>query len=566
MADLTTTADVDTLMGSANFAAFRSSLSLTTIATTSPGTGVTTALAIAVGSAGAFVTFNGALGTPSSGTLTSCTGLPVSTGISGLGTGVATALAVNTGSSGAFVVLNGALGTPSSGTLTNCTGLPTAGLVDDSVTLAKIQNAAANSKLLGSGAAGSGANYVEITLGTNLSMSGTTLNATGGGGGIAGPGTTTNTAIVLWNSTDGTVVQDSTVLIDPVTGDMTGVGDITGDSVAVTTLSIGGTAITATGAQINASAGAFTPASASGAASIALAEDTDNGSNTVSIAAPASVASNKTATLQDVTGTIYVTGGTDVAVADGGTGLSSGTSGGILGFTASGTIASSAALAANAIVIGGGAGATPTTTTTGTGVLTALGVNVGSAGALVTNGGALGTPSSGTLTNCTGLPASSLTAGTLAANITLGELAGNIVLDGSLSADGTCSGILIVGTSGYTQAFGDVVYLDPTDSRWEACDANAASGADGDSRGLVGMVAVAGTDGNTCTILLRGTIRADVNFPTFTVNNPIYISETAGDVTQTQPTTTDAVIRIIGAALTADSMYFSPDNTWITHT
>lgn len=40
----------------------------------------------------------------------------------------------------------------------------------------------------------------------------------------------------------------------------------------------------------------------------------------------------------------------------------------------------------------------------GTGVITALGVNVGSAGAFVVNGGALGTPSSGTLTNCTGLP------------------------------------------------------------------------------------------------------------------------------------------------------------------
>ena len=37
-----------------------------------------------------------ALGTPSSGTLTSCTGLPVSTGVSGLGTGVATFLATPT--------------------------------------------------------------------------------------------------------------------------------------------------------------------------------------------------------------------------------------------------------------------------------------------------------------------------------------------------------------------------------------------------------------------------------------------------------------------------------------
>jgi hypothetical protein len=62
------------------------------------------------------------LGTPSSGTLTSCTGLPISTGVSGLGTNVATALAVNVGSSGAFVTNGGALGTPSSGTVTNLTG------------------------------------------------------------------------------------------------------------------------------------------------------------------------------------------------------------------------------------------------------------------------------------------------------------------------------------------------------------------------------------------------------------------------------------------------------------
>ena len=42
--------------------------------------------------------------------------------ITGLGTGVATALAVNTGTAGAFLVNGGALGTPSSGTVTNLTG------------------------------------------------------------------------------------------------------------------------------------------------------------------------------------------------------------------------------------------------------------------------------------------------------------------------------------------------------------------------------------------------------------------------------------------------------------
>jgi hypothetical protein len=88
------------------------------------GTGIAAALGVNVGSAGAPVLFNGALGTPASGTLTNATGLPIASGVSGLGTGVAMALAVNVGSAGAPVVNGGALGTPSSGTLTNATGLP----------------------------------------------------------------------------------------------------------------------------------------------------------------------------------------------------------------------------------------------------------------------------------------------------------------------------------------------------------------------------------------------------------------------------------------------------------
>lgn len=86
------------------------------------------------------------LGTPSSGTLTNCTGLPVSSGVSGLGSGVATFLATPSSAnlaaavtdetgSGALVfgtspslssptLTTPVLGTPSSGTLTNCTGLP----------------------------------------------------------------------------------------------------------------------------------------------------------------------------------------------------------------------------------------------------------------------------------------------------------------------------------------------------------------------------------------------------------------------------------------------------------
>jgi len=49
----------------------------------------------------------------------------------------------------------------------------------------------------------------------------------------------------------------------------------------------------------------------------------------------------------------------------------------------------------------------------GTGVATALGIAVGSSGGPVTNGGALGTPSSGTLTNATGLSLTTGVTGTL---------------------------------------------------------------------------------------------------------------------------------------------------------
>ncbi len=97
----------------------------------------------------------GDLGTPSAGLLSNATGLPVSSGISGLGAGIATWLATpssanlaaaltdETGSGAAVfaaspTLVSPDLGTPSAITLSNATGLPTAGLDGNAVTNAKL--------------------------------------------------------------------------------------------------------------------------------------------------------------------------------------------------------------------------------------------------------------------------------------------------------------------------------------------------------------------------------------------------------------------------------------------
>lgn len=117
------------------------------------------------------------------------------------------------------------------------------------------------------------------------------------------------------------------------------------------------------------------------------------------VVGPASATDGNLAAFDGVTGKLIKQAAT-VTVAQGGTGISSGTSGGVPYFSGSTTIASSAALTANALVIGGGAGSAPATTATGTGVLTALGNNINAAGGFTTIDGTA-TLTNKTLTNPT---------------------------------------------------------------------------------------------------------------------------------------------------------------------
>ena len=82
----------------------------------------------------------------------------------------------------------------------------------------------------------------------------------------------------------------------------------------------------------------------------------------------------------------------------------------------------------------------------GTGVATALAVNVGTAGAPVVNGGALGTPSSGTLTNATGLPISTGVSGLGTGVATFLTTPSSANLAAAMT-DETGSGALVFGTA-----------------------------------------------------------------------------------------------------------------------
>ena len=142
--------------------------------------------------------------------------------------------------------------------------------------------------------------------------------------------------------------------------------------------------------------------------------------------------------------------------------------------------------------------------------------------------------------------------------LSIGE--NDLKLDALLSADGKYSGTTRDGVLGATLAYGDLVYLNTTDQRWELADADAET-TSGDVD--LAIVLASGDDGDTRLLLTDGYVREDDwNFTSY--GQALFISTTSGTMTQAVVSGTGDIVRVVGkAGTTANEIRFKPSETWI---
>jgi hypothetical protein len=118
-------------------------------------------------------------------------------------------------------------------------------------------------------------------------------------------------------------------------------------------------------------------------------------------------------------------------------------------------------------------------------------------------------------------------------------------------ADHTFTGITAQMLAGGTISAFDLVCVHTTTSEVVEADASAYATAR-----VIGIAPAAISDTATGTILLHGFIRDDTW--SWTTGSTLYLSETAGAMTHTAPSTDGAFVQVVGVALSPDVVYINP--------
>jgi hypothetical protein len=392
-----------------------------------------------------------ALGTPSSGTLTSCTGLPVSTGVSGLGTGVATFLATPssanlasalTDESGSNTVafttsptfITPTLGVASATTINKVTF--TAPATGSTLTVADGKTLTASNTLTLTGtdassvAFGTGgtvaftANKLSVFAATSSSeLLGVISDETGSGALVFGTSpaittslTTPSTSFDLINTT-ATTVNFAKAATTLSIGAATGTTTVNNALTVAGDLTVSGTTTTVNTETINLADNIITlNSNEAGTPSQNAGIEVERGTST-NVALQWNETSDVWEYTVDGTNYIPVVGTTATQTLTNKT-LTSPTlttpTLGVASATSVNKVTITAPATGSTLTIADGKTLTASNTLTFTGTDSSS-VAFGAGGTVLYSGGALGTPSSGTLTNATGLPVSGITASTSAA-------------------------------------------------------------------------------------------------------------------------------------------------------
>ncbi len=128
----------------------------------------------------------------------------------------------------------------------------------------------------------------------------------------------------------------------------------------------------------------------------------------------------------------------------------------------------------------------------------------------------------------------------------------------SLASDDTFVGEVMSGlnnSGGVTQW--DAVYMNSS-SQWVLADANGSS-----TYPARGLATATSSTGNPTTVVIRGIVRND-GWSAWTVGGPLYLSGTAGAITQSVPATSGDKVQVIGYAIASKTIFVDFNSTYVT--